>query len=440
MYSKRSKRAYRNIVAMFGLKGISVICSLLTVSLSIDFVSKYEYGIWITVSSLVAWLSFFDLGIGNGLRNKFIEAVERGKHRLARIYVSTSYALISLIVGGVWLTAIVASFFLDWCAILNAAPELSRQLLITVLIVITNFSVIFILGINRTLLTALQKPAIASAFDTLTQVLLCATLFILIHTADGSLVTLALAMGGTSLFVLVISNIWTYSTILRRYRPTLRMVRFRLARGVMTMGLQFFFIQIIAIAFYQTNNLIISHYVGPDEVTVYNVAYRYMQVLTMIFTIIITPFWSSFAEADINGDYEWMRRTVKRLLMVVGVIAMLGVVMTIVSPFFYRIWIQGKVEVPMLITVLVCSFHICNIWSTLWTQLLCGLGKIRLQTICSTLCCLAYLPTGIWGCRHFGLPGLLCASVGSMVVFTSWFGIIQVRKIINGRANGVWAR
>lgn len=423
---------------MVVLRGISIVCSMIVVPLTINYVSKYEYGIWLTISSLVGWLSFFDLGIGNGLRNKFIEAVEKGKHKLAKIYVSTAYSIISIVVSSVWLLALIASFFIDWCGILNAEYTLQHELTWTVVIVVINFSLLFILGLNRTLLNAVQKPAIASAFDTATQVLLCIVLLILVNFTKGSLIILALAMGGTSLVVLFASNLWTFKHLLQKYRPSIRFVRFRMAKGILSMGIMFFFLQIIAIAFYQTNNLIISHYVGPTEVTVYNIAYKYMQVLTMIFTILITPFWSAFAEANVNGDYTWMRNMTKRLIRIVVGIALLGTVMVALSPWFYEIWLQGSVTVPFVITVLVFGFHICNIWSTLWTQLLCGFGKIRLQVICSTLCCASYLPMGIWGCKHFGLTGLLIASLISFALFTSWFGIIQVRKLINRTATGIW--
>lgn len=436
--NKRSARAKKNIAAMAVLRGVSVLCSLITVTLTIDYVSKYEYGIWLTISSLVAWLSFFDLGIGNGLRNKFIEAIAKGKHKLAKIYVSTAYAIISIVVGTVWLCSLIASFFIDWCGVLNAVPALKTELLWTVVIVVTNFSVLFILGLNRTLLNAVQKPAIASSFDTVTQVLLCLVLLILVRFTNGSLINLALAMGGTSLFILVISNIWTFSHILLPYKPSMKAVRFRMAKGIMGMGLKFFYIQIIAIAFYQTNNLIISHFVGPSEVTVYNIAYKYMQILSMIFTIFITPFWSAYAEANVNGDFLWMKSTTKKLIKMVISLGVLGLIMVVVSPVFYKVWLQGMVEVPILITLLVYGFHICNIWSTLWTQLLSGFGKIKLQLICSTLCCVSYLPLAIWGCKHFGLIGLLTASLISFILFTSWFGIIQVRKLINKTAAGIW--
>lgn len=437
---QRTARAKKNICRMFLLKGVSILCSLMIVPLTIDYVSSYEYGIWLTISSLVAWLSFFDIGIGNGLRNKVIEAVEHRKPRLAQIYVSTAYAIISLIVSIVWLVAIIVSFFMDWCSILNADRSLENELMYTVFIVVTNFSLLFVLGLNRTLLNAIQKPAIASAFDTITQVLLCLVLLILIRFTNGSLLYLALAMGGSSLGVFIISNVWTYTTVLKSYRPSIKCVRFRLAKDIMSMGFLFFILQILAIAFYQTNNLIITQFVGPDEVTVYNVAYKYMQVLTMIFTILITPFWSAFAEANVNGDYVWMQSATKKLIKMVGGLAVVGLIMVAISPIFYQVWLHGNVTVPLIITLLVCLFHVANMWSSLWTQLLCGFGKIRLQTIASAFCCLSYVPLACIFCKRFGLVGLLSASLVTFFIFTSWFGYIQVHKLLNRTATGIWNR
>ena len=55
--------------------------------------------------------------------------------------------------------------------------------------------------------------------------------------------------------------------------------------------------------------------------------------------------------------------------------------------FFYKIWINDMVIVPVSITMLVCLYNLAQIWSTLWTQILCGFGKIRLLIIMPTHYC-----------------------------------------------------
>jgi O-antigen/teichoic acid export membrane protein len=94
---ERSIQAKKHILGSFLLKGISILISLLLVPLTIDYLNPTKYGIWITLTSVIAWFSFFDIGLGNGLRNKFAIAKAKGDNDLARTYISTTYAIITII-------------------------------------------------------------------------------------------------------------------------------------------------------------------------------------------------------------------------------------------------------------------------------------------------------------------------------------------------------
>src|SRR5690606_17696637 len=87
----RSVKAKKNIIASFFIKGLSIAISLVLVPITIDYINTSRYGIWLTLSSIVAWFSFFNIGLTQGLRNKFAEAKAKGEHELAQIYVSTTY-------------------------------------------------------------------------------------------------------------------------------------------------------------------------------------------------------------------------------------------------------------------------------------------------------------------------------------------------------------
>ena len=94
----RSVKEKKNIIATFIFKGCSIAISLVLVPITINYINPTQYGIWLTLSSIVGWLAFFDIGFGNGLRNRFAEAIAKGEHELARIYLSTTYAILSIIV------------------------------------------------------------------------------------------------------------------------------------------------------------------------------------------------------------------------------------------------------------------------------------------------------------------------------------------------------
>ena len=88
----RSINVKKNIIAMFAIRGISIVISLILVPLTIDYVNPTRYGIWLTLSSIVAWVSFFDIGFTFSLRNRFTELKATNNYEKAKAYVSTIYA------------------------------------------------------------------------------------------------------------------------------------------------------------------------------------------------------------------------------------------------------------------------------------------------------------------------------------------------------------
>ena len=113
----RTLLAKKNIAASFVVKGLSVLINLALVPLTINYVNPSQYGIWLTLSSIIAWFSFFDVGFGHGLRNKFAEAKALGEFEKARSYVSTTYAVLFLLFFTVWCIFYVCNFFIDWTKI-----------------------------------------------------------------------------------------------------------------------------------------------------------------------------------------------------------------------------------------------------------------------------------------------------------------------------------
>ena len=65
----RSVKAKKNIIVSGFIKGADMLVYLLLVPLTLGYLNAYEYGIWLTLNSLLTWIDSFDIGLGNGLRN-----------------------------------------------------------------------------------------------------------------------------------------------------------------------------------------------------------------------------------------------------------------------------------------------------------------------------------------------------------------------------------
>lgn len=69
----RSKKMYKNTAAMIGIRGISMILTLISAPIMLHHVDRADYGVLLTLTSIVGWVGYMDIGLGNGLRNKLSE-------------------------------------------------------------------------------------------------------------------------------------------------------------------------------------------------------------------------------------------------------------------------------------------------------------------------------------------------------------------------------
>jgi hypothetical protein len=106
----RSKERLRRValtalVSAFA-QGISMLTLLISIPLTLNYLGAERYGLWITISSLIAVLGFADLGMGNGLLNAVAEANGRNDQKAAESYVSSAFYIltgIALFLGVIWL-------------------------------------------------------------------------------------------------------------------------------------------------------------------------------------------------------------------------------------------------------------------------------------------------------------------------------------------------
>ena len=436
---ERSRKAKRNIFASFMVKGISILISLALVPITIKYVNPTNYGIWLTLSSIIGWASFFDIGFGNGLRNRFTEAITLGKHELARIYISTTYAILSIIILTVFVIFLFVNFWLDWSKILNTSPDMASGLNVLAIIVFAFFSMQFVFQLITTILTADQKPALAGFLNMLSSLLSLILILILIKFTKGNLIYLGYVMGGSPIIILLGSTIWFFRKKYRQYKPSFLFVKFSYAKDLMNLGVQFFIIQIKAITIFTTSNIIISQLFGPAEVTIYNIALKYFSLPIAVFNIILAPFWSAFTEAYCRSDHAWIKSSVKGLLKIWALMSVLTIIMIFSADLIYRIWVGPEIKIPFGITCLMGLYAIMINWNNIFAFFLNGIGKIRVQLYSSTILGVLTIPVAVLFGKAIGLEGVILGSCLIMFL-NSLFTPIQYFKIVRGTATGIWLK
>ena len=424
----------------FVAKGVSGICSLLVIPLTINYVNPTQYGIWLTLSSIIGWVSFFDLGIGNGLRNKFAEAKTKGDMELARQYVSTTYLSLSIIVFLLLLIVGITNQFLNWPSLLNVDASYLQELRDVCAIVSFFFCINLVVRLFLTILIANQKPGLADILNAVGHIVSLIVIYILTITTEGSLFNLALYFSGIPTLLIFVSSIYAFRfTHYKEVSPRLKSVKINLVSSITNLGFQFFFISLSLIFIFQIMNVIISRELGPEAVTEYNIAYQYFNNLTILVFIILTPFWSAFTDAYNKFDYQWMESSIKKL-ETVWVFSVLGsVLMTCMADFFYKIWIGKDVQIHLSTTISLAIYMSLFNLGHIYMYLINGIGTIRIQLIIYLAYALLAWPLMVLSCRLFGLPGIVI--VPSMAILTqAILGKIQINKIIHCHARGLWMK
>lgn len=436
----RSRLLMLNIVISYAVKGLSIIISLIIVPLTINFLSPVEYGIWLTLSSILMWASYFDVGLGNGLRNLLTRSIAINDIESARKLISTTFAIITIIMFVFFSVFFIANLFLDWTKILNTDLYTMETLNQLVLIVFGFFCLQFIFKNTGIVLIALQKPALNDLIIFLGNLLSLLLLLFFVYTSSikGSLVHVSIIFSIAPLVIMVLATIFLFKRQYLYLKPKFKFVDFKLSKDLMGLGIQFFIIQITTcVVIYTSTNIIISQVISPEHVTVFNIAYKYFYIVTMLFNIVLAPYWSSATDAYVKQDFKWLKSAILRLnklfVLVVGALLL----MVVVSKYVYVIWIGDAVSIPFYTSFWVAIYTLIFNWSNLYIYFINGFGKIRIQLIVSIVLSLLYIPLALKLGDLFGLNGIIVASSLIMVPFAVIMPI-QAYKIVYNRARGIW--
>ena len=205
------------------------------------------------------------------------------------------------------------------------------------------------------------------------------------------------------------------------------------------MGGQFFVIMISMLFIFQFINIILSRLEGPEAVTQYNIAYKYFNVLHMIFVIILTPFWSAFTDAYVKKDYSWMRGIVKKLEWVWFLCIPVLFLMLLCSDILYQWWIGDSVSVPFSLSVTMAVYVLFQTGGGIYMTLINGMSKVRLQLIIYLCFSFTAIPILNLCCMIYGVSGILLFPI-LVFMLQMVLGKIQLTKILNGNARGIWIR
>ena len=435
----RSKKMYKNTVAMIGIRGVSMILTLISAPIMLHHVDRADYGVLLTLTSIVGWVGYMDVGLGNGLRNKLPEFLAKGDFHSAKKIVSSCYVTLAIYVALIIVIFLIVSPFIDWLGVLNSPTSDAGEIRGLTNVVFIAFCIQFLFGLINSILFAYQMPAFQSLFTFVGQFVALIALVIQVYVFD---VTSVLQIGAVNSIipplVLFLGSIGLFRTKLKDIAPSFKLFEFKSVGSILSLGLKFFVLQMITIVLFQTNSIIIARVVSPEAVVEYNLAFKYVSLLTMIFTIVITPVWSATTDAYVRKDFEWINKTLSFSRKVCIASVFIGVLMVLASKFVYGMWLgRGSIDISYSTTGLIFLYISFEMLYKVYGTIINGTGKVFAQMILTGIIAIIYIPLAIFLANLCGLSGVLIANVIVFALNYAW-SKLQCNKLISQTATGIW--
>lgn len=435
----RSKKMYKNTAAMIGIRGISMILTLISAPIMLHHVDRADYGVLLTLTSIVGWVGYMDIGLGNGLRNKLPEFIANNDFNSAKKIVSSCYATLAIYVALIITVFLIISPFVDWLEVLNSPTSDAKEIRELTNVVLIAFCIQFLLGLLNSILFAYQMPAFQSLFTFAGQALALIALIIQVFVFN---ITSVLQIGAVNSIipplVLFCGSIGLFRTKLRKIAPSLKYIDLKSVGGILGLGMKFFVLQMITIVLFQANSIIIARVVNPEAVVEYNLAFKYVSLLTMIFTIVITPVWSATTDAYIRNDFTWIKKTISFSQKVCIISIIIGILMLFVSKFIYGIWLgKDAIDISYSTTGLILLYISFEMLYKVYGTIINGTGKVFAQMILTGIIAIIYIPLALLLGSSCGLSGVLIANVIVFAANYIW-AKMQCNKLINQTATGIW--
>ncbi len=431
----RKKTLSLGTISNYGAIFISIIVGLISVPIGLNYFGPILYGIWIIIGSILAYLRISDFGISLSTLT-LISQTPKPSHQ--RVILRHSLGLFLIIsISFIGIIFIINYLFPGWVSLLGKIPSDLKEEAIRAT---------FWIGI----LTLVQLPlnTFSSAFSGLQQVywnrmysILCSisALIALIVTVlvRGNLVNLAIFTGLGSLLVKIISGIHLFIADPQiRPRLTEKVVDAPSAGYIFTSGIRFLILQIAVLIIWNTDNLVISHYLGPKMVTSYAVTFKLFSMGITVTNAVTHVLWPMYGQALGLGDWKWIKKTYNRcvsILVIIGGLIWIGGI--IFSKIIINLWVGPLGYGGLTVVFAIGGYAYLSSFGGSNASLINGLNPKNIVVVFALIEAAMNLGISLLLIKPLGIGGVALGTLIASLAINSWFGPIYIQRQTQKKVN-----
>ena len=389
----------RNIYGSTLFKAIDVIFNFLLVRFAIDFFGAEDYGIWLTILSFFTWFSVIEFGVSSSFRNHLTKFFSDKDYINIRIWISSGYKATTIIYSGMILLGVIL-YNLTGFEFDNQSTKFNWVFQLS----FTMYMIYYIFFCLQSVLLATHNAQITYIISALQKVvLLVGILLFSFFELTPSLSFICLWFSAIPLIIWGLANMITYRKILPDLKPKFNSSTKEKIQSLKQINLAFFLIQIATLIIYSTDNLIILNRLNGTDVTTYNIAFKY-------FNIVLLPYWAAFTEADHKNDVPWIKTHIKRLILLWTLMAFGSILMLFLAPIAYEIWIGKVVHIPFELSFFMAISILITCWNNIFAYYLNSIAKTNLQLVVIVVSAIINIPLSFYLLDLWGITGVIIAT------------------------------
>ncbi len=394
---------------------IRLCTGLISVPLTVGYLGSERYGIWMLITSSLAFVSFLDVGITPILKNRMTEAYTK-KDNLQITFYTSSSILVTIFISILIIPISTLACSVNWIDFLKIS-DLTAKTEIFPLILIVQFISFLTLAFSiiDTIYAASLRISILKFYDCIASIVGFILLLISIKLNFG----LPLLACLTSASPIIVRGILLLKII--KKQPSLINFNYlntgKFLIGLIPTSALFMGIQSLAVVLYSAPNILITYFLNLSSVTYFNIVMRLIYVPLNLISALLPVFWPRFTNAWATGNVSWIRNKMLALCGWTCVILTTFslVLITYGEDFIYK-WTKGNVSVEKSVLIVACIWLLtqgCVHWLSTFLH---SITDLRFEIFCYAITAIIFIGISYFVTPLYGVLGVLSSMCLSLLL------------------------
>jgi len=402
-------------------KILTMVLQLVAAPVAINALGVERYGVFVTLTAILAWMSIVNTGLMPGLTRGIAISDASDDRASQERYLSTAFFFISgiivvllvllvLVVWGIPVERLFGEHYAGYTA------EIRRGLLWLGLILILRL----MLSLVEAARQGYQEQYITNVSMAGSTALSIVLLFVVAYYWP-TIVGMTVAIYGPIVLAQLLNGIHLVGFSRPFLVPRFSHFDSVLNRIIIATGLAFLIVQVSVFVVQELILLLVGWELGPESAATVSVMLRMLLLSSGVVTMVTVPLWPAITDAVARSDIDWVRSTYKKLtLFSIFYSVVIGVVIAIFGNTIVRFWIGPEVSPSGPLQGLIGLYFVIVIWSHVNLMTLVGLGWLWSPAVVMLIESVVMIPLALWFMDFMGSAGAAAALCLSNICFSVW--------------------